>query len=76
MEKTPKTGSNAHCAATNGTTNTMSEDEQLAAFADELDKMIHRFSSEFDLSYAIVVGVLQMKVHVLCAEAATRKNEL
>jgi hypothetical protein len=54
----------------------MSEDEQLAAFADELDKMIHRFSSEFDLSYAIVVGVLQMKVHLLCAEAATRKDEL
>jgi len=54
----------------------MSDAEQLAAFADELDRMIHRFSKEFDLSYAVVVGVLQMKVQMLCAEAATRRDEL
>ena len=54
----------------------MSESEQLNAFADELDKLVHRFSSEFDLSYAHVVGALQMKIHLLCAEAITRKNEI
>jgi len=47
----------------------MNDDEQLIAFADELDKLIHRFSIEFELPYALVIGAMQMKMYLLCREA-------
>jgi hypothetical protein len=45
----------------------MNDDEQLIALADELDKLIHRFSIEFELPYALVIGAMQM--YLLCREA-------
>jgi hypothetical protein len=35
--------------------------EQTKAFSDTLDAAIDRFTQEFDLSYASVIGVLAMK---------------
>lgn len=54
----------------------MDANEQTKAFADELDKLCERFRSEFDLSYAQAVGVLQMKSWLLCSEAAEREDDL
>lgn len=48
----------------------MDGQEQIQQVADELDKLIERCRIEYDLSYASVVGVLQMKTHLLCQEAA------
>lgn len=48
----------------------MSEAEQVKAFANELDLLVERYSNEFDLTYAAAVGVLFMKAHLLCDDAA------
>jgi hypothetical protein len=38
------------------------ERDQIDAFAMELESLMDRFTQEFDLPYASLVGVLQMKV--------------
>lgn len=49
----------------------MPEDhDQTKAFADELDKLVHRFRSEYEITYAAVVGCLTMKAHTLMTEAS------
>lgn len=48
----------------------MEEKEQTNAFADDLDRLVDRYRNEFDMTYASVVGALQMKIHLLCQEAA------
>lgn len=53
----------------------MDQKEQTFAFGDELDKLISRFGNEFDITYASIVGVLQMKIHLLCSEAEDRMYE-
>jgi hypothetical protein len=52
----------------------MTEGEQTTQFANELDKLVQRFRAEYDLTYAAVVGVLQMKSHLLCQEAEERED--
>jgi hypothetical protein len=47
----------------------MNENDQAVAFADELDKLIHRFGIEFELPYSFVIGAMQMKIYLLCREA-------
>lgn len=54
----------------------MDAKEQTQQFSDELDKLVNRFRAEYDLTYAVAVGVLQMKIHLLCAEAADREDEV
>lgn len=54
----------------------MSDNEQIKHFGDEVDKLVDRFRTEYDLSYASVVGVLQMKIHLLCSEAEEREDEI
>jgi hypothetical protein len=39
----------------------MDNEEQTQAFNNALDSAIDRFTQEFDLSYASVIGVLVMK---------------
>lgn len=39
-------------------------------FADELDRIVRRARFEYDLTYAEVVGTLQMKAWLLCDEAS------
>lgn len=43
--------------------------EQITAFSDEIDKVIARFRSEFDLSYAAAIGVLEFAKQKLLNEA-------
>lgn len=52
----------------------MTDKEQTDAFADDLDKLVERYRLEFEMTYAQVVGVLQMKSHLLCNEAEDRKD--
>lgn len=53
----------------------MTDKEQTDAFADDIDKLVERYRQEFEISYAQVVGTLQMKVHLLCGEAENRAEE-
>lgn len=53
----------------------MTEREQIEQLADEIDKLLERSRSEYDLSYAAIVGVLQMKIHLVCEEAESRSDE-
>jgi len=54
----------------------MSYNDQTNAFADDLDKLVERYRQEFEITYAQVVGCLQLKIHTLCAEAASRRDEV
>jgi hypothetical protein len=47
----------------------MDDKQQIFAFADDIDRLVERYRSEFDISYASVVGVLFMKAQLLCGEA-------
>lgn len=53
----------------------MSDHEQIKQFADAVDALVDRARSEYDMSYAAVVGVFQMKIHNLCSEASERDEE-
>ncbi len=50
-------------------------DKNVEHFANELDKLVERFRAEYDLSYAGVVGVLQMKSFLICQEASHRMED-
>lgn len=54
----------------------MTEKEQTDHFANEIDRLVDRYRSEYEMSYASVVGVLQMKIHLLCDEASERSDEV
>jgi hypothetical protein len=54
----------------------MNQQEQTKAFADDLDRLVERYRSEFDLTYASAVGTLNMKIHTLCSEAADSEDEV
>lgn len=53
----------------------MTDKEQTQAFADDLDRLVERYRSEFELTYAAVVGALHMKAHLMCAEAKDKAEE-
>lgn len=54
----------------------MTDKEQTDHFSNELDALVERFRNEYELSYSIVVGTLQMKIHLLCKEAQERSDEV
>lgn len=54
----------------------MTDKEQNKAFAGELDKLIERFAKEFEMTYVQIVGVLELKKHLLCSEAEESIDEL
>ena len=54
----------------------MTEGQQINHFANDLDNLVERYAKEYDLTYAAMVGVLQMKSHLLCSEAQERKDDL
>jgi hypothetical protein len=54
----------------------MSDKEQIDHFANDLDALVKRYSEEYDIPYASVVGVLQMKAWLLCADADVRSDEV
>lgn len=53
----------------------MKEADQVEIFASELDKLVYRFAEEFELTYAAIVGALQMKSHALCADAMASDDD-
>lgn len=54
----------------------MTEKEQIEHLANELDNLIERYRDEYEISYAAVVGVLQIKIHLMCSEASDRSDEV
>ena len=46
----------------------MDQGEQINAFMDDLDQILQRYTLEFDLSYAAVVGCLTMKADEIMQE--------
>lgn len=46
----------------------MTNEDQTDAFAKELDKLVLRFCVEFDLTYATIIGTLEIKKHLLLKE--------
>lgn len=52
----------------------MNANEQIFAFAEDLDKLVERYRNEFDITYAAVVGVLFMKAQILCSESAEEEE--
>lgn len=54
----------------------MSDKDQMDHFCDDLDRLVNRYRSEYEMSYAAIVGVLQMKIHRLCDEASERGDEV
>jgi hypothetical protein len=53
----------------------MSDKEQIYAFGDDLDKLVERYRSEFDITYASVVGVLFMKATLMTSEASEDSDD-
>lgn len=52
----------------------MNERDQTQHFSDDLDALINRYRTEYDISYAAVLGALQMKIWLLCYEAKDAKD--
>lgn len=52
----------------------MTDSDQTEAFNDTLDSTIDRFTQEFDLTYASVIGVLVMKVVELTLQSGIHEN--
>jgi hypothetical protein len=49
---------------------------QLQHFCNDLDNLIDRYASEFDLNYASIIGALQIKSHLLCQEAQNNNSDI
>jgi hypothetical protein len=47
----------------------MDESTQAGLLGAEIDRVIERFRSEFDMTYMSVIGVLETKKHLLIREA-------
>jgi len=53
----------------------MSEKEQTYAFGHELDNLVDRFRSEFEMTYAAIIGTLIMKANLLTSESVEEEEE-
>lgn len=53
----------------------MSEQEQIKAFADDLDALVKRYIDEFDLTAASAVGCLAFKMHTIMTDAQRKFKE-
>lgn len=54
----------------------MTDKEQMDHFANDIDALVERYRTEYEITYAAVVGVLQMKIHLVCDEASERGDEV
>ena len=52
----------------------MTDGDQTEAFDDAINRAIDRFTQEFDLTYASVIGVLVMKVVELTLQSGIHEN--
>lgn len=53
----------------------MTDKQQIDQLSDSLDALIDRVRDEYDMSYASVIGVLQMKIHTLLHEAEDKAED-
>jgi len=53
----------------------MSPADQTKTFANDLHALIDRYRSEFDITYAQVIGGLAMQTHATTAEALHQTDE-
>jgi hypothetical protein len=53
----------------------MKESEQIEAFQDELNRLIERFSDEFDLTLASMIGVMHVTIHELIVNTMNQDEE-
>lgn len=53
----------------------MNDDEQIAAFANDLDKLVDRYARECDLGSAAVCGVLLMKIRLIQDDVLRRHDD-
>lgn len=53
----------------------MTDREQTKAFASDLGALIDRYRQEFDITHGQVIGVLQIVVHAIIAEALETEDE-
>lgn len=47
----------------------MTAEEQIEHFENDLDALVERYRSEYEMTYAAMVGCLQLKIHALGDEA-------
>lgn len=52
----------------------MTDGDQTEAFDDAINRAIDRFTQEFDLTYASVIGVLVMKVVELTLQSGIHEH--
>jgi hypothetical protein len=48
----------------------MKHTDQITAFAAEIDRVVERFRDEFEIPVVSVIGVFQLKQHLLLKELA------
>ena len=53
----------------------MNHKQQLAHFSNDLDTLVNRYRSEYDLTYGAIVGALEFKKWILCQEAQNSQEE-
>ncbi len=49
--------------------------QQTEAFGEAIDKLVDRFANEYDLTYATIIGTLQMKIIYLAQESEQLDDE-
>lgn len=53
----------------------MSHVDQIEHLENDLDRIIERYRSEYDMTFAAMIGVFQLKVHQLSVEAYEEPEE-
>jgi len=51
------------------------EKAQIGCFDDDLDRLLQRYSDEFDMSLAAMIGTLQVKIHQLVANSLDNDDD-
>ena len=53
----------------------MTEKDQVTHFVNDLNALVDRYRSEYDLTYASLVGALHIVTHDLCIEMSEDETE-
>lgn len=53
----------------------MKDKDQITHFANDFDNLIGRYRQEYDITFAAVVGVLEIQKHLLLREAESSVDE-
>lgn len=54
----------------------MTAEEQIEHFENDLDALVDRYRSEYEITFASTIWILQMKIWLLCKEAQERQDEV